>query len=63
MLNIKIGSEWETFGEFPKERYYYAMVAIGLDRVAIVGGEDKHIQSPSLLCYGIYLPEHGRTTE
>ena len=37
---VKIGLEWETLVELPKERRYYAMVAIGRDSIAIVGGWD-----------------------
>ena len=36
--NFRIGNEWKTLLKIPKKRYDYAMVAIGNDRIAIVGG-------------------------
>ena len=37
-VKVKMGSQWETLVELPKERKEDAMVAIGWDRIAIVGG-------------------------
>ena len=37
---IRIGNEWKPLVELPQERFYYAMVGIGSNRIAIVGGYD-----------------------
>ena len=45
MSNVKIGSQWETLVELQTKREYYAMVAIGWDRIAIAGGWDLESRS------------------
>ena len=61
---VKIGLEWETLVELPKEREdsarkSYAMVTIGSGRIAIVGGWDDESRSPlkSVLVWNLRTKE------
>ena len=63
MSGVKIGLEWETLVELPKERTDYAMVAIGWDRIAIVGGWVVRHNALRSCWYGIYKQRSGRHTK
>ena len=48
MSKVKFGSYWEILMELAEPRDKYAMVAIGWDRVALVGGSNHNDRSEYL---------------